>query len=419
MPASLGPYKLQGIEVARAVAALLVIYNHLFTFQLVPKSALVIWPAQYATEAVMLFFVLSGAVIRLSTERLQRRASKVFELARLYVGARLLRILPIFLVGLALAVAAERLIDGEWPRIAEVAGNALFLQSLPGYVVSVPRYNMPLWSLACEMAYYLAFAVCLVWPWLMGPWLALGGAAAFFWWLLGGYGALSHVAFLLAFSGPWLFGSLVAKHRNSLPRVSISFGIAVLLIGLGFARCPLSDNYYDTFRLTAFAACCCPLVLSLVQDELTANGNGGLGWPFVARLLCGAGALVLLWTVSPSLVGVKATLTLMILVGACAPLWLFAQILSWLKFGLPLLVYIGSISYALYAIHAPMIAIVNHFVSASPMIKVAFVLIVIPIIAHCLEHLLQPAIVQALGSVRGRVDSNDYELVSLQQTRAT
>src|SRR6516162_11652243 len=97
-------HKYAGLEAARAIAALIVVYNHVFTFNLIPKSALLILPAQYATEAVMIFFVLSGVVITLSVERKKRHSLFGAKLAAEYLRARFLRIYPIFICGLLLAV---------------------------------------------------------------------------------------------------------------------------------------------------------------------------------------------------------------------------------------------------------------------------------------------------------------------------
>jgi peptidoglycan/LPS O-acetylase OafA/YrhL len=155
--------KYPGLEAIRALAALVVVYNHV--------SDLLVLPTLYAAEAVMIFFVLSGVVITLSVERKRRHSVPGAKLALEYLGARLLRIYPIFIVGLLLAVIAERLINGTWPDSSQIAGNALFMQSLRGYIVFAPPYNTPLWSLSNEMFYYFLFALCSIWRRLLAVWL--------------------------------------------------------------------------------------------------------------------------------------------------------------------------------------------------------------------------------------------------------
>lgn len=67
--ASTAGSRISGLEIIRAVAALTVIYGHLFVFGLLPNGHPFSLPGQFATEAVMIFFVLSGVVVTLSAER--------------------------------------------------------------------------------------------------------------------------------------------------------------------------------------------------------------------------------------------------------------------------------------------------------------------------------------------------------------
>jgi hypothetical protein len=70
---------------------------------------------------------------------------------------------------------------------------------------------------------------------------------------------------------PWLRllgqSQLCALAAKDNPALSVSFGVACLIIGLVYARCPITADYYDIFRLTSFALCCCPLVLAMIQGD--------------------------------------------------------------------------------------------------------------------------------------------------------
>src|SRR5579871_300431 len=90
--------KIDGLEAIRGLAALVVVWGHLFLWRLLPDHPLKL-PGQFATEAVIAFFVLSGAVITLSRPNDADRSIAV----RKYVRARFIRIYPIFLVGLGLS----------------------------------------------------------------------------------------------------------------------------------------------------------------------------------------------------------------------------------------------------------------------------------------------------------------------------
>jgi len=232
-------YKYAGLEAVRAIAALIVVYNHVFTFGLIRRNVLLSLPAQYATEAVMIFFVLSGVVVTLSVERRKRCSVFGASLAMGYLRARFLRIYPIFIVGLLLAVIAERLIEGTWLYADQIAGNMLFLQSLEGYIVGVPRYNMPLWSLSYEMSYYIMLAVCLLWGRFLVVWFVAALMAASLFYPPSTTGGVAHVVSILALSIPWIMGHLIATWRERLPRIPVSFGVA----SLSLARvCTLSDH---------------------------------------------------------------------------------------------------------------------------------------------------------------------------------
>jgi peptidoglycan/LPS O-acetylase OafA/YrhL len=347
-------HKYAGLEAVRAIAALIVVYNHVFMFNLVSSNTLLRLPANYAAEAVMIFFVLSGVVITLSVERKKRHSLFGAKLAVEYLRARFLRIYPIMICGLLLAVIVERLIDGVWIDAHQIAGIALFLQSFPGYIVGVPHSNQALWSLSYEMSYYILFAVSLLWGRFLGLWFVAALIAAFYPPSTAG-GVASHVVSVLGLSIPWILGHLIAKWREYMPRMPLSFGVACLVIGLVYARCPLTDGFFDIFRLTSFALCCCPLMLALIQkDNQRYISTERL---LFVRIALAAIALLLLWTISPSLFLIKSSLTIAAAAAALVPLTYIDKGLWLLRWALPGLVYIGSVSYAIYAIHEPLIAL--------------------------------------------------------------
>jgi peptidoglycan/LPS O-acetylase OafA/YrhL len=383
-------HKNAGLEAIRAIAALAVVYNHVFSFGLIPKNELLVLPGQYATEAVMVFFVLSGVVITLSIERKKQRSAFGAKLAVEYFSARLLRIYPIFIVGLLLAVIAERVIKGTWLDAQQIVGNVFFMQSLPGFIVGAPQYNPPLWSLSNEMSYYVLFAVCLVWTRFLAVWsLAALIAASLLYATSAGGGVLSHTLFVLAFSIPWVIGHLIASWRENLPRIPLSFGVACFVIGLAYARCAITAESYDLFRLIIFALCCCPLLLSIIQRD--SQRPVSIKALLVIRIILAAVALLLLWTISSSLLLVKLGLTIAVAFAALAPLTYIDKTLSLLRWVLPALVRIGSISYGIYAIHVPIIeltAYTGQKWEAAP--KVFAFLVVTLAISYLMERIVQP-----------------------------
>jgi peptidoglycan/LPS O-acetylase OafA/YrhL len=111
---------------------------------------------QAGYSAVLLFFVLSGYVIGLTTKK-DFSTQQVHN----YILRRGVRILPIYLIAISLGVLAE---PNEKFKI--ILGNLFFLQNFDPYF----SFSMPpiagdgaVWSLNYEVLYYLAFI--LVW-WL-------------------------------------------------------------------------------------------------------------------------------------------------------------------------------------------------------------------------------------------------------------
>lgn len=102
------------------------------------------------------FFLVSGLCIHLSIARSSAEADFLW---RRYLAARITRIYPLFLLGLALAVAVwwftGRAVPLPWK---EFCASLLSLQILTN---TFPGFD-PSWSLSNEMIYYLAWPLVLV-----------------------------------------------------------------------------------------------------------------------------------------------------------------------------------------------------------------------------------------------------------------
>jgi hypothetical protein len=202
---------------------------------------------------------------------------------------------------------------------------------------------MPLWSLSYEVSYYVLFAVCPLWGRFVALWSVAALILASLFYPPSAAGAVSHVVSVLSLSIPWIMGHLIANWREDLPRIPVSFGLACLVIGLVYARCPITAEYYDVFRLTSFALCCCPLMLAMIQrDNQRQISTETL---LLVRIVLAATALLLLWTISPSLLVVKLGFTVAAVSAALVPLTYIDRGLSFLRWALPRFVYIGSISH--------------------------------------------------------------------------
>jgi peptidoglycan/LPS O-acetylase OafA/YrhL len=150
-------YNLEGI---RGLAALSVASSHVFDVKnfLDPTYHPNIYFSylQAGHSAVLLFFVLSGYVIGLTTKK-----DFSIEQAHNYILRRAIRIFPIYFIVICLGVLAE---PNEKFKI--VLGNLFFLQNFEQYFsFSLPPIagDGAVWSLNYEILYYLVFI--LIW-WL-------------------------------------------------------------------------------------------------------------------------------------------------------------------------------------------------------------------------------------------------------------
>jgi peptidoglycan/LPS O-acetylase OafA/YrhL len=163
------------VDALRGLAALTVLFHHTTTlFPSVYAQLAANYPVGYRAamsisdrnyEAVLLFFVLSGFSIRLSVgcAGLARAAD-----INVYLYRRFKRILPLFVVALALTAllgALGRHLNEPAFSLRTLMGNLLFLQTAAvvrgGWFLPYGE-NGPLWSLSYEMFYYLLFPVMVI-----------------------------------------------------------------------------------------------------------------------------------------------------------------------------------------------------------------------------------------------------------------
>ncbi len=394
--------KYAGLDIIRALAALIVVYSHIFGFELVLANPTFTLQSAFATEAVMVFFVLSGVVVTLSAEGQSHTTTDRTRLALNYMKARLVRIYPIFAIGLLASVLVQRVITAEWPHALQITGAAFFLQSLHGYIVNVPSFNAPLWSLSCEMTYYVLFAFSLLWGgWAMAVWCIIAVVTSVFFYSSAQGGVSGHLVYVLSLSIPWLMGHFVVKLRHNGPKIPVSLGVLCLFMGLIFFRCPLNHEGYDIFSMSAFSLACCPLMLAIIQNnKVNSNKNNY----FMFRASVALVALSLLWTISHSLTAVKLTLSVASVVAAVIPLYRIDNILTVLGFLSRPLVYIGSVSYAIYVIHTPIIHLIKYYMpdrgAVSGVVVFAFVTLAISIF---LERVIQPRLTRRFNGSVARI----------------
>jgi peptidoglycan/LPS O-acetylase OafA/YrhL len=222
------------IEALRGFAAIFVVWHHITVFgYLLDPTYTLDYPLFYGPSGhfcVLIFFVLSGYVIGLSTKKPLTWAT-----SGEYLKKRLVRLYPIFLITLAFTLLVT-------PRVFSadaILGNLALLQG--GVVANI---NPPGWSLNFEMLYYVFFIVVSMFQlkplWVIAGALALGLANYAL------YGTLhtpiiSSYCYGLVF---WIIGLLVSQLLAKAAPDKASY--QVLLSCLLFILCSEQYNVLGT-----------------------------------------------------------------------------------------------------------------------------------------------------------------------------
>jgi len=150
-------HRLLKLEALRGFAALYVLLHHVSSSYLGLKSSFIGFPFRFGQEAVLVFFLLSGFVIHYSFQLSPRQGFTG------YLIKRARRIYPIFIIALFISfltafLSADLLIWGDIMR--SFFGNMLMLQDHPSRLSLwfLPFCgNDPLWSLAYEWWFYMLY----------------------------------------------------------------------------------------------------------------------------------------------------------------------------------------------------------------------------------------------------------------------
>jgi peptidoglycan/LPS O-acetylase OafA/YrhL len=241
------------LDLLRFLAALAVYLFHAGHF----AKARIPFAGNLGSEAVMVFFVLSGMLITLAGVRQQNVGA--------FVEARLSRLWSVCLPALALTLVAD--IAGQYISLASyhpmqpystfkwtasIGINALFLNQIWDFNI-FPGTNGPFWSLSYEFWYYMLFAAFFYFKGSMRI-MALGSAML-----------VSGPSVLMAFP-VWLLGTAVyfAVTRNSTAQ--LVKGWAIWLVSFAAAG---AFSHFDLY-----------IVLKSIFPQAAASPKWGVNfWP--------------------------------------------------------------------------------------------------------------------------------------------
>lgn len=315
-PASGGSDFFPSIALIRAVAALMVVYDHFMGVWL-ERNHVAFAPAEFADRwlfeplhimahggslAVAMFFLVSGFVIVYVGERETRRSFGIRRLLRIYPPLWLSIALLLIAYGITFAVSDAPELRGYAIAKAVLEGsaavNVLAAMTLGNFLIGTPAVNGVAWTLIIEVLFYVAVASLL--PWLRTrPALALGAAFAvlaflqavartneyvfllavnsvyvaylflgslvYFRWT-GRIGNRIYAAGSLAFAGLFMHG--LRQFVVQPPFTMTDYGVSFLLAWLAFVVLLLLDDRIRLGRVATF--------FSRISYSLYLN-HGGLG----------------------------------------------------------------------------------------------------------------------------------------------
>ncbi len=243
------------LEFIRGAAALTVLFYHFLELHTLSNNSKHFYFANWGTDAVIIFFILSGIVINISQSNNPKPG-------RSFMANRLLRIYPQLVFGLILGLLALYITGVQFPSFRVIAGNFLMISAIKGYMVNIVpclQSNSPLWSLSYEIVFYLIFAMTIgrYQKKAMLGWFILSLAIMPVYYLQIGDDIIKHFTWVIAFSSIWLAGYFIYEYRSYFyaDKYAALFSAGVLPL---ISRMHLSPMYYDPAKYLLFAIFAAP-----------------------------------------------------------------------------------------------------------------------------------------------------------------
>ena len=218
--------------------------------------------AYWGTDALIMFFMLSGLVINLSESR---KPKSTFA----FISNRFIRIYPQFVVGMLLAFVALYVTNTAFPSLKTIIGNFFMVSTMKdymGYIVPSIQSNLPVWSLSFEVAFYVLFAFTIghyqkkaIFYWFI---LSLIAIPLYFFRLE--RDVLTHIIAVFAFSSVWIVGYYIYQYRDYFyaGKYTVLFGLGILPL---ISRMQFSPNFYDPLKYFIFSIFAIPFFRYCLQ----------------------------------------------------------------------------------------------------------------------------------------------------------
>lgn len=267
---ALSPSKVISLEIARFIAAFIVMLEHFSTTIPDLKLGPAVLPPMPASAAVLFFFSLSGFVIYTAHYQDSGQVQRVPR----YFWRRFCRIFPLYWLSLVPMLVV--LWDGCSPAYLT---RILTLAPFTGHIAEV---NPPAWTLRYELLFYIIFGLSLL-PYarrvLLPAWGLLlaaawfhtvrggGGAAGLFPWLPFGVSshllAIDNLMFFAGLGAGWIFARWQPGARILWPLL----GIGILILGYLLRLDGWGANYPPAARMPCMATAVATVIFTFAALE--------------------------------------------------------------------------------------------------------------------------------------------------------
>lgn len=403
--------KILSIEAIRGMAAIYVMLGHIVLlykpYSLIPRFEFIIKTIfGFGQQAVLLFFIVSGFSITYSAPDFN--APNNINISE-YFYKRFRRIYPLFFISLVISIVILIITESRFEPFRTLLSFFFLTDKAEGSISYPISTNFPIWSLSYEVVYYILFPLIYI----LVP--RIGKKKSFI--LLLTLSIISgvlnilfkpnHIFNVFQYSWVWLAGSFLAKAYknktylkfNNLKGITI-FSVAFMIT---FEQIPLIKNWFwSLFFILVF--------LSFLIDDKRDNIkkviiNFFIGFFSILACYC----FTYIGNITYHTIIIRIFLFSLLIINLIINLLSSSFQKGLLRLFIKPFVKTGSISYALYIIHWPLIILFIFYYKkffytniTSLLFIIILNVIVVFIVSYFLEKQLQPKIEKKLNHYYSR-----------------
>ena len=385
--------KYKYLEYLRACAALAVFVNHIvgkLPYLVQHKSVALQSIGAWGTEAVIVFFLLSGVVINHTVKKYSQNTST-------FLKKRALRIMPIYYACILMAIGIDYVTNYHLNSTNNYLGSFFFVATLHGLLTQPLATIAVSWSLSFEMFFYFVFSFTIgnYQRKLLLAWSVLALVSVYFYYVPITNNILAYLVLMFSFSSLWLCGYFIYEYRQ---RIKTNFATAVFAFSMIplINRLQISPMFYDIVIYLVTALVCLPIfifALNSGQPSQTQTKTLNLThWHYLPIYLLAA-CLSLMYSKSlmiSRIIYMSIPVISLVLLNCKIESAIKQMLRSWEK----VMLFVASISYALYLTHMPIIFLFGRLMPSVLFLNIILIIIVAFSVSTFLEHTFQKKVTQ-------------------------